>query len=91
MSRPDPRIQIDPLLYDVVSAAAAARGMSKRDLIEYAVRQMVFQQEATKRLLELVQASTSFVPDLFEKIDGIHSFIADRYVLDLSRDKDAGE
>ena len=91
MSRPAPRIQIDPLLYDVVSAAAAARGMSKRDFVEYAVRHTMFQQEATMHLLELVQASTSFVPELFEKIDGIRDFIADRYVLDLSYDDDSGE
>jgi hypothetical protein len=90
MSRPDPRIQIDPLLYDVVSAAAAARGISKRDLVEHAVRQMILQQDSTKHLLELVQASTFFVPELFEKVDGIRDFIADRYALDLSRNNDAG-
>jgi hypothetical protein len=86
MSRQEPRIQIDPTLHKVIVAAAAARKMSKRDFVEYAVRLTMFQFEATKQLVGLVQASTSHVPELFEKIDAISTFIADRYALDLARE-----
>lgn len=85
MTRHEPRVQLDPVINDLIEAAAAARKMSKREFVEYAVRHAIFSREATEHLVGLVHAGTHHLPALFEKIDGISTFIADRYALDLAR------
>lgn len=85
MPRSEPRLQLDPAIFNLIEAAATARKMTKRQFVEYAVQHTIFSREATEQLIQLVASGNEHLPVLFGQIAGIRDFIADRYDFDFDR------
>lgn len=86
MARHLPRIQLDADLHQLIEAAAKVGGISNREFIAQAVRQAIFNRDATDMLRDIAVNSTAQLVEMAGKIDAIADFVADRYVFDTTVD-----
>lgn len=86
MARHLPRIQLDADLHQLIEAAAKVGGISNREFIAQAVRQVIFNRDATDMLRDIAVNSTAQLVEMAGKIDAIADFVADRYVFDTTAD-----
>lgn len=86
MARHLPRIQLDADLHQLIEAAAKVGGISNREFIAQAVRQAIFNRDATDMLRDIAVNSTAQLVEMAAKIDAIADFVADRYVFDTTAD-----
>lgn len=86
MARHLPRIQLDADLHQLIEAAAKVGGISNREFIAQAVRQAIFNRDATDMLRDIAVNSTAQLVEMAGKIDAIADFVADRYEFDTTAD-----